>query len=119
MIEYAIFFVCIYLIGVILAWVLSIGFLHSNLIDPYDIACGFSTVSEKAFNMQYRVVKRMWSDAYRISVYYALLSWLAVCAVIFVMIATSYHYITWKNTFKAMHLFPQRFPSQEELKHIR
>jgi hypothetical protein len=110
-----IFGICLYLIGVVIAWVLSIGSLASqcpSLTDPYESVREFPILWESCFDRQYNSTKSMRNDDYRLSCIFALFSW---CAVGGIIQAVNLRPHNWKTIFKAMHLFPRRFPSKEEV----
>ncbi len=114
------FGICVYLIGVILAWVLSIGVLASqcpSMTDPYESVREFTCLWELCFDKWYNSVKSMRNDDYKLSCCFALCSWGAVIGIIWAVNSKPHN---WKTIFKAMHLFPRPFPSKEEvLKYYR
>ncbi len=109
------FGICIYLIGVLLAWVLCTGFWfawYPGLSNAYKSIDEFYLSWKSNFDNRYEFTYNQHKINYRRCRMFVLFSWFTV-AIAFVDSIITVGIIEW---FKTAHLFPRKFPSKEKVK---
>ncbi len=114
------YYVCIYLIGALIAWLSLVGLFTSHctiISNPYDSVRSFTILWERYFEHYYNWTKRNHYRDYSAAGGMALGSWATlICLIIIVPLVLLIERRSFRVIWDAIHLIPKKFPSQEHVK---
>jgi hypothetical protein len=114
------YYVCIYLIGALIAWLSMVGLFKSHctsISNPYDSVRAFTILWERDLEHMYNWTKRNNYFDYLSSGVIALGSWVTlICLIVIVPCVLLIERRSLHALWTATHLIPEKSPSKEEVK---